>query len=229
MFAGLAEQTTGRITLVTPDLPGRGSSYDRPPFLRMQDAVEYLLPVLQGRADRSYGLFGYSMGAMIAYELVCRLMDLNGPLPAVLIAAATRAPQVPARELPLHLMDDDALIGELVRFQGTPPEMLEDSELMALVLPRLRADFQLCETYQFAHRRQIPVPVYALGGREDEKVTAADLAAWLPLSVMGGTFEQLPGGHFFIDMQKEALARRIKAMMSSLNSQGASVGSVWYG
>ena len=213
MFAGIADRLKGLANVVTPELPGRGATYDQKPLLRMETAVASLLPGLLTRPDRSYALFGYSMGALVAFELTCELALLGAGLPAVLFVAATRAPHVPPREAPLHLMDDADLLEELARFQGTAQELLDDAELMDLVLPRLRADFELCETYRFGQMRQLPVPLYAFGGKSDEKVTAADLAAWLQLTLVGGTWEQLPGGHFFLENHEEALTRRIASIM----------------
>jgi hypothetical protein len=45
-------------------------------------------------------------------------------------------------------MTDAELLEELRSFAGTPAEALNDPELMELVLPTIRADFKLVETYR---------------------------------------------------------------------------------
>nr|WP_281410930.1 alpha/beta fold hydrolase [Rhizobium leguminosarum] len=211
MFFELAERLHGRLAVEAIDLPGRGSRYHNAPLRRVSDAVGFMMPLLRDFPHRGYALFGYSMGALVAFELTRKLQEAAGALPAFLVVAAARAPQVPARDDPIHLMDDQSLFGELVRFQGTTPELLNNQELIALLLPRLRADFELCETYVFREGDRLPFPVYAFGGHDDETVTVADLAAWSEVAREGTTCEQFRGGHFFINQQAGVLADRIAA------------------
>ena len=208
MFTTLKARLDDHARVETVDLPGRGASYGQLFLRKMSEAVDHVMPYVVAHRDRGYAIFGYSMGALIGFALVQRLAQSGGPLPAVLIVAAARAPHVPAREAPLHLMDDATLVQELDRFDGTPPELLADAELMELVLPRLRADFEICETFVPADGARIPVAVHAIGGRDDEMITQYDLAAWLDLTTVGGSCEQIPGGHFFIDEAVQPLAER---------------------
>ena len=208
MFAPLKARLDAHAHVETVDLPGRGLSYGQRFLNTMAEAVDHVMPFVLPQRDRGYAIFGYSMGALIGFALVQKLAQSGGPLPAILIAAAARAPHVPAREAPLHLMDDVTLVRELDRFDGTPPELLADAELMELVLPRLRADFEICETFVPVDGARIPVAVHAIGGRDDEMITPDDLAAWLDLTTIGGSYEQMPGGHFFIDEAVQPLAER---------------------
>lgn len=229
MFADLAGHLRGRVAVETIDLPGRGSSYHRAPLRRCNEAVAYLMPLLRDLPDRGYVVLGYSMGALIAFELARALHREDGPLPAALIVAAARAPQVPAREAALHALDDEALLQELIRFEGTTQELLGEPELMALVLPRLRADFELCETYAFRRAPRLPLPVHAFGGLADPRVSADDLAAWRDLAAAGSTCEQLPGGHFFIQQEGEAMAERVAAVAQRIGTAWMACGIAGHG
>jgi medium-chain acyl-[acyl-carrier-protein] hydrolase len=40
------------------------------------------------------------------------------------------------------------LVKKLHEFNGTPVELLQNDELLDLMLPTIRADFELCETYE---------------------------------------------------------------------------------
>lgn len=44
-------------------------------------------------------------------------------------------------------MDDDALIKELIRYQATPKEILQNQELLSFVLPEVRRDYKLNESF----------------------------------------------------------------------------------
>jgi surfactin synthase thioesterase subunit len=219
MFAELAKHLQGRMEVRAIDLPGRGSSYTSAPLRRVEDAVDHCLPALGDLPDGGSLLLGYSMGALIGFELVRALRRGGGPLPAAMMAAAACAPSRPPRDEPLHTQPDEVLLRELVRFQGTTPALVTDRELMALVLPRLRADFELCETYSFRREERLPLPVHAIGGIADEQVRAGDLAAWCDLFDEGSTSEQWPGGHFFIQQAARALAGQVAALGAGLTRQ----------
>ena len=71
-------------------------------------------------------------------------MDVH---PVHLFVSAGRAPQIPHRAPPIHALPDDEFLAELRRLNGTPRELLDHEELMEVMLPILRADFALYETY----------------------------------------------------------------------------------
>jgi hypothetical protein len=89
-------------------------------------------------------------------------------------------------------------VAELRRLGGTPPEVLAHPELMQLVLPLLRADFAVVETY--AHREAPPLdcPVTAFGGVDDEDASEAPMDAWRAQTRGAFALHMLPGGHFYL-------------------------------
>src|SRR5207247_11422405 len=92
--------------------------------------------------------------------------------------AAHARPRRPERLQPMHALSDAEFRDELRRLNGTPAAVLESEELMQAVLPTIRADFQLCETYDPADEPPLDCPILALGGRDDARASAADLEAW---------------------------------------------------
>src|SRR6185503_11064474 len=101
-----------------------------------------LLPYL----DVPFAFFGHSMGALIAFELTRHLRRHGRPGPRHLFLSGARAPRRPAPP-PFHVLPEHALLAELSRLNGTPPEILQEPEYMAMVLPLIRADLELYETY----------------------------------------------------------------------------------
>ena len=57
------------------------------------------------------------------------------------------------------------------RLKGTPQPVLEQPELMQLMLPLLRADFAVCQTYAYATEPPLSCPISAFGGMADEDET----------------------------------------------------------
>jgi medium-chain acyl-[acyl-carrier-protein] hydrolase len=86
-----------------------------------------------------------------------------------------RAPQIPAPRPPIHALPEPAFLDELRRLNGTPETVLENAELMQLLLPVLRADFALLETYVYTPKPLLDYPISAFGGLQDREVSYDEL------------------------------------------------------
>jgi medium-chain acyl-[acyl-carrier-protein] hydrolase len=112
--------------------------------------------------------------------------------------AACRAPQRPAWEAPLHGLAPGRLVERLRGYGGMPPEVLAQHNLVQVMLPTIRDDLEIAETYQAGPAAALSCPVTALGGLADQQVTVEDLAGWR--QVTRGSFgaSLMAGDHFFI-------------------------------
>ena len=81
---------------------------------------------------------------------------------------------------------------------GTPPEILESDELMRLLLPSLRADFELCERYEFAEEPQLDVPILSFAGTHDAEAPEPTIHEWADHTTAPFTLRRVVGGHFFL-------------------------------
>ena len=97
---------------------------------------------------------------------------------------------------------------------GTPAEVFAQPELVELLLPMLRADFELVETYAELPGPRLSCPVTAMGGRSDADVPPEDVDAWR--IVTRGPFESLffEGGHFYVNTAPEPLLRALHRRLS---------------
>jgi medium-chain acyl-[acyl-carrier-protein] hydrolase len=192
-------------------LPGRGPRLREKPFTEAAAASEGIASALLPFTGRSYALFGHSLGALLAYETAQRLASLGAPAPSVLIASARRAPQVPSRRTPTWNLAEKDFVSELRRLQGTPEEILASKELLDLLLPLLRADFQMEETY--VHPSGYPpltCPVVVLGGLGDPDVAESDLLAWDAVTRAGATLQHsFNAGHFYIHSNTAELIHEV--------------------
>ncbi len=178
-------------------LPGRETRFQEAPYIHWEPLVNVLADVLAAAIDRPYAIYGHSMGALLAFELVRQLRRLDRPLPACLFVAGHRAPRLPATEPKMHTLPEAEFRAELRRRRGTPDAVLNNAELMEALTPMLRADFSVCETYAYQAETPLDCPLAALGGQTDASVAPDVLAAWGQET--SSTFEStlLPGGHFF--------------------------------
>lgn len=198
------------VEVLPVQLPGRGNRMNEPAFARCEPLVEALAAALTPHFDRPFVFFGHSMGAMIAFELARLLRERRHPGPQRLFASGSPAPHLRSDEPPTYDLPDAKFIEELRRLKGTPSEVLENPELMQLMMPLLRADFALTQTYVYREGPPLACPFTVFGGREDEEVRGEKLSAWCELTSGGCSLKVFDGGHFFIHTAEEQLLQALK-------------------
>jgi len=197
-FRGWPDRLPAAVELLPAHLPGHGSRIGEAPFVRLEPLVQALADALAPHLERPFALLGHSMGALVAFELARELRWRRAPGPAHLFAASHPAPQTPPREPPIHGLPEAEFVRDLRRFDGTPQAALENAELMGLLLPLLRADFAVCETYAYAPAPPLDCPISAYGGTGDARVTRDDVRAWREQTSAAFASAMFPGGHFFL-------------------------------
>ena len=116
-----------------------------------------------------------------------------------LFVSGSRAPQIPDPDPPIHQWPDAEFIEELRRLNGTPKAVLDNPELMELLLPLLRSDIGLYETYVYNHEAPLDCPISAFGGLEDEEVSREELAGWYDQTQSRFNIQMFPGDQFFLN------------------------------
>jgi surfactin synthase thioesterase subunit len=149
------------------ELPGRGTRWNEPAHSDMDALLDYLQHALGRYLDQPFALLGHSMGAAIAYELACRLAGPRRANLRQLFLGACSAPGHARHRQRLQDLDDDAFALALRDLGGTPPEVLENADLMRLVTLTLRADFTLIENYRAVERCPMDTPITCFAGSED--------------------------------------------------------------
>ena len=186
-------------------LPGREDRIGERPLRDVMSIVTPLAQAVAGIADRPFAVYGHSLGALVGFELLRRLESMYRQPAALFIAAGALAPQVARSRPPIYALPDSALKREIVRLNGTPPDVLADSELMDMCLPTLRADFEVVDTYAYRSGPRLVAPILAVGGRDDPEVPDEALLEWRTQTMRGFVAQQLPGDHFFVISHQRAL------------------------
>jgi medium-chain acyl-[acyl-carrier-protein] hydrolase len=197
-------------------LPGRGKRLREPMHTRMSTLCEALYPAVKPLLDKPFVFFGHSMGAVISFELARLLRRERQPLPSHLFVSGRRAAQVREDEPPIYDLPEAEFIAELIRLNGTPREVLEHHELLELMLPLLRADFELIHTYEYSPEPPFAFPITAFGGLEDLEVSSEQLAAWREQTTSQFRLHMLPGDHFFIHRAQDSVLRIINQDISTM-------------
>lgn len=198
------------IEVCAAQLPGRGTRMKEQPFDNIVPMVEELAVAIEPYLDKPFAFFGHSMGAMISFELVRQLRSARGSEPAHLFVSGRRAPQLPNEDPITYNLPEAELCEELLRLNGTPKEVIEHPELMQIMLPLLRADFSVVETYVYRPDAPLKCPITVFGGLQDIEVTREQLEAWREQTTAACSLRMLPGNHFFLnDAQAQTIILRI--------------------
>lgn len=173
--------------------------------LLLGDLTEALLPYL----DKPFIFWGHSMGAMISFELTHRLKDSYGIAPRHLFLSSICAPHL-SKQNNYQSMPDHQLLSKVFDLGGTDADVTKDNKLMAMILPTLRKDLQLCDSYKCQRSEALDVPVTILGGHEDKVVGIGDLLEWD--RYFKNTFEVcvFKGNHFYFRDDFPLLAATIR-------------------
>ena len=216
IFRGWQESLPASVEVCPLQLPGRERRLPEKAFTRMEPLVGEIAKVLLPYLDKPFAFFGHSMGGIISFELTRRLRREHGLQPEQLFVSGRRAPQIPSTKPITYDLPEEELIEELRRLNGTPKEVLEHPELLGLLLPVLRADFELIQTYQYTAEPPLDCPISAFGGLEDVDVGRELLEGWREQTTASFALRILPGDHFFLHSSKGTLLRILSQEISQV-------------
>jgi medium-chain acyl-[acyl-carrier-protein] hydrolase len=192
-------------------LPGRENRLPEPAITDIRELVQALIIELKPYLDVPFQFFGHSMGALLCFELARQLRREHLPGPTRLFLSAHRAPHIPHKQAKLHTLPDREFIEELKTLGGTPEAVLQNEELMQLLLPMLRADFTINETYQYKEEPPLNIPLAIMGAQEDTEVSVTDLDGWEKQTNQSFSVKIFPGDHFYIHSQQQDLIRHLRS------------------
>ncbi|MFH5232881.1 thioesterase II family protein [Antrihabitans spumae] len=215
IFRSWNERFAGHVEVCAVQLPGRESRAGQPAYRRLSSLIDDLHVAIEPLLDRPFALFGHSMGALVAFELARQLRRAGGPQPEQLLLSAFRAPQLPNPNIRIFHLPDEVLKTVLAK-DGTPQEVLQNDELMKALLPTLRADFEVCETYDYVDEAPLAVPMAVFGGLHDVRVGRADLELWSAQAGADFDLTMLPGSHFFIHSAQDLLLAQLSTRLEAL-------------
>lgn len=209
------------IEVIPIELPGRGSRVCEDPQHDYRRLVDLLSQEIQSAAMGNYVLFGHSMGALLAYGVTRQLYRLTGQLPDALLVSGCEAPARQNGERYRKIRTQAALIADLNQQGGTPPEVFNTPELLAMIVDVLRIDYRVCGSFEYVKEELIPVPIHCFGGKSDA-IGEDHLDSWRLESSHIFTLDWFDGGHFFLrQSEKEFLQALQKRLLESQK------GAVW--
>jgi surfactin synthase thioesterase subunit len=193
------------IEVCAVQLPGRGARLGEPALRSLPLLVRTLARIVAGQDDMPFAFFGHSLGGLLAFELARYCQAEGLAMPEQLFVSGSAAPRCRLLRRRLHELDDADLIDALRTYQGAPAEALENAELMALMLPTIRADFALAADYEYRIAAPLDIPITVLGGAHDPHVPFKHLHGWQAETTEPVRLHCFEGDHFFIQSERDAL------------------------
>lgn len=209
MFHNWSDGLPADVEVCPVQLPGRATRLMEPAFSRLPPLIDALAEALLPLLDKPFALFGHSLGSLVSFELARQLQANHQARPVRLFVSAGPAPQIPHRGPPIHRLPEREFSAELLRLNGTPEELLNHKELMDIVLPSLRADFALYESYRYSSGPPLNCPISTYGGLSDRKVNHSDLEAWRDQTAVSFSIRMFPGDHFFLKTTQPLLLKAL--------------------
>lgn len=202
------------VELCAVQLPGREGRIAEPPIAAMRTLVPLVADALSPYLDLPFALFGHSMGSIISFELCRELRRRGAPMPFQLIASGCHSPDLPDRDV-IHDKPAEVILQHLGALGGISKAALENPELMAMVLPLIRADGSVTETYVFEQEEPLDLPLAVFGGELDPKATRETIEAWRPHAKGPVSTEYFPGDHFFLVSHRDQVIAAVSRILRS--------------
>jgi surfactin synthase thioesterase subunit len=200
------ELSAGRWRVTSVELPGRERRFMEPPYRNVVEAAKGEIDGVV--ADLGGGgrtvLFGHSLGAVLAYELV-HLLSARGVHVERLVVSGSPGPWT-QRERRAAGLKGDEFLARVEEFAGFRHEALDHPEMRDLILPTLQADCEMHESYVPGTDDPVTVPITSLRGASDGLVTAEEAQQWRTATTAGFGYAEFPGDHMYlVDLGQEVL------------------------
>ncbi len=154
--------------------------------------------------DLPYVIFGHSLGALLAWETVCRLQEDGARLPAHLFLSSFSAPhraEVGLKTL-LLLRQDSSRSPRAVEIEAR-----SSSEARLGIWPRVLPSWQRIE------RQPLCLPLTVFQGQLDYMPPEEGVEAWSGYTSSAFTAQIVPGGHFHVADRNSPVPGMIRAAL----------------
>lgn len=205
-YRGYQQKAPAELNIIPIELPGRGARIQESLCTDVHALVTDVFNQLKNQLSSPYVIYGHSMGTLVGYLLVHKMIKQALPLPQHLFFTGRMGPAVADTKKNRHLLAKEDFKNELRELGGVPEEVLSNQELFDFFEPVLRADFQIVDTYAHQVLEKLPIPISVAIGTEEE-ITLAEAQAWQDETSFPIEVKVLSGAHFFIYDHEETILK----------------------
>ena len=225
------------IEVVAIEPPGRLSRINEKPVHDLKVFVDRVLKEMDTKTDLPFALFGHCLGGLTMYEVARRLIDERGIMPRHIFASGARAPdtvqdvgpfekklgralmEMPGYQpdLPPYRQPESVFTAMLRRFDMAATErFLSDPDLRRLMLPAVRAEFEMTMNYRFEPTRPWDVPLTCFISRGDPYVSRENVLGWGRFTNERLQIHMRKGSHYSVVEDAPFMQRTINQELLSI-------------
>jgi surfactin synthase thioesterase subunit len=188
-------------------LPGRERLIDEEPYRDLNKAADDFADLIKEKySGNSVAFFGHCfLGSVLAFEVVKRLKSCKEIDVKYLFVSAGFTPGS-NRDYGLNFDDDDKFITGVEKLTGFKNEAFAIPELRELLLPGLKADFEMDVKYKARENDTIDIPIGAIYAENDNFVDKSEVELWRKCTTKDFKLFKASGKHLYIyDNPQEAI------------------------
>lgn len=215
-YVPFSKTFTTDVKRVAVQYPGKGGTHDLASFTSIPDLAGRILDMISP-LDQSNGkvaFFGHSMGGLLAFEVARRLEAAGNPVAALFVSASAAPGRVGFDET---TDSDEGLLKAAAVFTGASPELLQNEEFAARILPTLRG-FRAIGDYDCPPEATVSCPIAAYYAEDDEIATREKVLPWSDRTTSEFTVRAFPGHHFYLNDHLAELVSDIEGKIRTLCS-----------
>jgi medium-chain acyl-[acyl-carrier-protein] hydrolase len=198
MYRNWAMKLKPGIKVKALSMPGREERFKEKPYDDFIALKKDFYELLNNNCSEPYAIFGYSLGALLAFEVLQEFLKNNQKMPTHFFVAGMSAPHKIGPRRCYEELSDDAVMQILL---SDPHNLARNNPSMAqfqrLLLPTLRADHLLYEKYECLSAERLSCPISVFGGDADSEHPLANLKPWEELSTHPVEVRLYEGEHMF--------------------------------
>lgn len=210
------------IKLYPVELSGRGARFTEKLSKNLMEILEDAYQQIVSKIDgEEYAILGYSMGAIITFEVVRKLQENSHKLPKHVFFCAQNAPHN-LKQRDTYLLSDEEFYNKILQLGGTPKEIINNTEMRNIYGKILRSDYEALETYTFERiDRKVKSTCSIIYGQNDLEIE--NIEAWNDVIENKVEYYKLNGNHFFInDLPQEVFNIINNSLISDFAYYGVS-------
>ena len=199
---------------------GHGSRRREPYYISFQEMVEDVAKQInsQIKQDDEIVLFGYSMGSIVAYELMAQ--NLLNIYPKGALFASHESPGDCWESMSYHELPENLFFEKIKKMGGFPKcdlELMENKFFYKLHFLPVYMDYKLIGDYKISRMIQLDIPSVFLYSKNDILPDRAQ--HWMDILGPKGKIIEMGDNHFFINEHALGISNVLREIVERIDRQ----------
>lgn len=224
IYNGWNELFEDDIEIIPMQLPGRERLIDEEPYKDIHIAADAFAELIKKQYNRcNIAFFGHCfLGSILSYEVIRRLEGYKEINILCLYVSSAFTPKS-NRKYNLNFNNDEQFLVGVENLTGFTNPAFAIPELKELLLPSLKADFEMDMNYKMEDNYIINIPITAIYAENDTFVSKKEVELWSKYTVRDFNLFKVAGEHLYISKDPQEtidIIRESLNLLKNINSVG---------